>query len=95
MIPLLFSRYFQPRSGSAVSDAARIYYHIYSDDVAGSTVDNVNELIPTLEDIDSLKESFIVEQAVQELAATVFMFSLSLPIKIAMEVHSIYDYLNE
>ena len=92
MIPVLLTRYFLPRPGRAASDAARVYYHLFSDDVAGSTIDNVNELIPTFEDIDNVKDSYLAEQSVQELAAHVFMLSIPAPIKIGMEVYSFYDY---
>ena len=95
MIPLIFTRYFRPRPGRAASDAARIYYHIYGDDVAGTTIDNINEMIPTFEDVDNFKESYFSEQAAQELAAHVFMFSIPAPVKLLMEVYSFYDYFNE
>ena len=99
MIPPIIYRYFRPRPGRVASDAARVYYHLFSDDVAGSTIDNVNQMIPTFDDVREsereVRENFFVEQAAQELAAHVFLFTLPLPIKIGLEVYSFYEYFNE
>ena len=95
MIPFYLTRYFRPRPGRIIVDALGVYSHFTADSNSGSTIDNINEMIPTFEDVDSFRESYIVEQAAQELAAHVFMFAIPAPVKLLMEAYSFYDYFNE
>ena len=95
MIPLIFTRYFRPRPGRAASDAARIYYHIYGDDVAGTTVDNISQMIPTFEEVESFKDTYLGEQIRDETIMHLFGIGMPLPIKLGWEVYSFHDYFNE
>lgn len=60
------------------------------------TRDNINELIPTFEEIEGVKDAYITQQVMQEF----FMHGLRLavpggvPVKIGLEAYSLYDYFN-
>ena len=100
MIPLLFQRYLNSRQArrdvvSGVLLPYQIRNHFLYGNTPQDTREDVNQLIPTFEEIDNFKDSYLAQQAVQELAAHVFMFSLPLPLKLAMEGYSLYEYFNE
>ena len=70
-------------------------FHVYEQGSPSDTRDNVNQYIPTFEEIDRFKDSYIVQQGAQELAAHVYQFALPWPVKLGMEVYSFYDYFTD
>ncbi len=83
------------RPGRLLVDLVRMRNHLFADDPSGETIQNINELIPTFEEIDQMKDSYIVQQGAQELAAHVYQFALPWPVKLGMEVYSFYDYFTD
>jgi hypothetical protein len=97
MIPLIVQRYMNSRQArrdlvSGILLPYQIKHHFQYGNTPQDTREDINQLIPTFEEIDNVKDSYLAEQAVQELAAHVFMFSIPAPIKLGMEIYSFYDY---
>ena len=69
-------------------------FHGYEQGSPSDTRDYVNDLIPTFEEIEQSKDSFLFEQGSQELAARFFRFALPWPVKFALEAYTLYDYFD-
>jgi hypothetical protein len=87
MIPLIVQRYMNSRQArrdlvSGILLPYQIKHHFQYGNTPQDTREDINQLIPTFEEIDNVKE----------LVAHVFMFSIPAPIKLGMEIYSFYDY---
>jgi len=85
----------QGRSDIGIAVSGLASFHGYEQGSPSDTRDYVNEFIPTFEEIDQMKDTYIVHQGAQEIAAHVYQFALPWPIKVGLEVYSFYDYFKD